>query len=73
MGKDKTQPRVLLERIAAEHGVSVEEVERDIQSAIDATWNNPDPAAKEKQDKRFPKGKPSIEEFIRVMAGQIRQ
>ena len=69
MAKEKSP----VEQIAAQNGVSVDEVMRDMQSAIDATWDTPDPMAREKQRKLFPKGKPSIEEFIRVMAGQAKQ
>ena len=62
----------LMKKIAAQHGVSVNEVMREMQDLIDATWGNPDPAAKKKQRELFPNGKPSIEEFIRVVVKQVK-
>ena len=73
MGMDKKQLDGLLEQIAAQNGVSVDDVAREMQSTIDATWNNPDPTARESQRKLFPNGKPSIDEFILVVARQIKQ
>ena len=61
----------IFEQVAAKHGVSVEEVVRDMQEALDAAWDNPDPAERARQRQLFPKGKPLIEEFIRVMAKQV--
>jgi len=63
-------PGGVFEQIAAQYGVSVSEVIRDIQEAVDAAWNNEDRAIRAKQRQLFPKGKPSAEEFIRVMAKQ---
>ena len=73
MERGNKQSNALFDRIAAQHGVSVDEAVREIQFVIDATWNHPDPVAREKQRKLFPGGKPSIEEFIRVMAKQAKQ
>ena len=61
----------LLQQIATRYGVSVRELVWDMQAVIDATWDNPDPMARAKQRRLFPDGKPSIEEFIRVMAEQV--
>ena len=73
MTKDKKQSNELFKKIAAQYGVAVDEVVREIQDLIDATWDNPDPTARKKQQELFSNGKPSIEEFIRVMAKQIKQ
>jgi len=73
MAKDKQQSNKLLKMIAAQHGVSVDEVLRDMQDAMNATWNNPDPAARRKQQELFPNGKPTLGEFIHVMAKQVKQ
>ena len=70
MAKDSKPSNELLKKIATYHGVSVDEVVRDMQDTIDATWDNPDPTARKRQQELFPNGKPSIEEFIRVMAKQ---
>jgi len=73
MTNGENQSNELFKKIAAQHGVSVDEVVREMQDLIDATWNNPDPATKKKQRELFPNGKPSIEEFIRVVAKNIKQ
>ena len=73
MANDKKQLNELFKKIAAQHGVSVDEVVREMQDTIDVTWNNPEPTARKKQDALFPNGKPSIEEFIRVVTKQIKQ
>ena len=72
MGTGKKADR-LFEQIAARKDVSVGEVKREMQIVIDATWNNPDPTARKKQLALFPNGKPSIEEFFRVIAKQIKR
>ena len=68
MAKDNKQSNELFKKIATHHGVSVDNAVRDMQDMIDATWHNPDPEAWKRQQELFPNGKPSIEEFIRVMA-----
>ena len=73
MAKGKKQSNELFKKVAAQHSVSVDAVVREMQEAIDLTWDNPDPAARKKQRELFPNGKPSIEEFIRVMTKQIKQ
>ena len=73
MAKDNKQSNELFKKIADHHGVSVDEVVRDMQDTIDATWDTLDPVAKERQQELFPNGKPSIEEFIRVIAKQVQQ
>jgi len=71
--KRKKQPKGLFEQIAAQEGGSPAEVERELQKAIDATWDNPDPAARAERERLFPNGKPPIAEFIRVMAAQVKK
>ena len=72
MSKRKGKSGNIFKENAKQHGVSVAEVMRDIQEAIDEAWNNPDPAIRESQRKMFPNGKPSIEEFIKAMAKQMK-
>jgi len=73
MKSNQNLPGGIFEQIATQHGVSVTEVIREIQIAVDAAWNNPDPAIRAKQRQLFPNGKPSVEEFIRVMAEQAQK
>ena len=68
MKKYNQQMDDLLEKVAEKNGISKDKAAREIQAAIDAAWDNPDPLAREKQRALFPNGKPSIEEFIRVVA-----
>jgi predicted lipoprotein len=73
MKRNENQSGGIFEQIAAQYGVSVGEVVRDIQTAVDEAWNNPDPAIRARQRELFPNGKPSVEEFIRVMAEQVER
>lgn len=55
-------------QIASEHGTTPTEVIKEMQIVLDAAWNNPDAAARQKQRELFPKGKPTVEEFIRKIS-----
>jgi len=46
---------------------------KEMQAAVDAAWNDPDPAVQAEQRRLFPNGKPSVDEFIRVIADQIKK
>jgi len=65
--------RLILQGVAAQHGVSLEQVKRDIQEAINDTWDNPDPAIRARQRRLFPNGKPTIAEFIYRMAQEVQE
>ena len=73
MKSKDNQPSGVFEQIAAQHGVSVTEVIKEIQIAVDAAWDNSDPTIRARQRELFPNGKPSVEEFIRVMAEQAKK
>ena len=45
----------------------------DIQEAVDAAWDSPDPVIRARQRALFPGGKPDAAEFIRVMADQVKK
>jgi len=64
----------VLMHIATENKVSVGEVRRDIQEALDEGWNNPDPAVQEYW-RRIPSRseKPTIEEVITFMARETKR
>lgn len=59
-----------LRRTAALEGISVAQVRRSIQEAIDAAWS--DPAGREAQQALFPAGKPSPEEMIAVLGKRVK-
>jgi len=59
--------------IASKHGKTAEEISREMEKALEAAWMTEDPAMKELQEKLFPEGKPSAEEFIRTMASYIKK
>lgn len=42
--------------------------EKEMQKAIDLAWSHPTPEEKIFQELYFPKGKPTVEEFIRKVA-----
>lgn len=46
-------------------------IRHQMKKALDAAWRNPDGA--EVRQKLFPDGKPSPEEFIRVIANHIKE
>ena len=64
MSNQKNQPGDFSDIVAKQYGVSADEVRKEMQAAIDAAWNSPDPAVRAKQRELFPNGKPSIEAFI---------
>jgi len=73
MKSNEKLPGGIFEQIAAQHGVSVTEVVREIQIAVDDAWDNLDPAIRARQRELFPNGKPSVEEFIRKIAQQVEE
>jgi hypothetical protein len=68
----RNQPGGVFEELAAKYGVSVSEITREMQTVLDAAWDNLDPTIRGKQRQLFPNGKPAIDEFIRIMADQMK-
>lgn len=63
------KPQNALEIIAAKEGISVEEVRREIQLAIDEAMKNPDPKVQAEWRKIPKKGKkPTPEEVIEFVS-----
>lgn len=63
----------ILKIIAEKEGISVEEVYREMQAAIDAGYSNPDPAIRTAWEKvPLPYGKPRPEDMVVYCAGQIK-
>ena len=59
----------ILRQVAAENGVTLQEVRAGIQETIDVCWNNPDPAIHAKWAAMSPRGeKPSVEEALLFLA-----
>lgn len=67
--------RKIYRKIARKHGITVEEVKREMQSAIDETYNNSnyDDVTKAYQDKVPRKGEvPTADEFILYAVGKVK-
>lgn len=62
-----------IEDIAKERGTTPNDIRKNIQIAIDMAWKSKDKKEKETQNKLFPNGKPSIENFLRVLENKIRK
>ena len=55
----------ILRQVAAENGVTLQEVRAGIQETIDVCWNNPDPKIHAKWAAMSPLGKkPTVEEAL---------
>lgn len=64
----------ILIRMAAENGLSVSEVRRDIQSVLDDGWNSPDQNVREYWHRIHCSGeKPTIEEVIVFMDKEVER
>ena len=61
----------VIKEMAKKHGVSEVEIRESICEAIEVAWNTLDPETKRQQRELFPRGKPSPEEFICVVANMI--
>lgn len=49
------------------------QIQQEMQAALDAAWATDDPEAKALQEQLFPGGKPTLEQFIEVLARQVRE
>ena len=66
--------KAIYEHIARKNGVSVEEVKRDIQAALQAAWETPSAAkaVKARQKQISPDGKPpSLEKVIQYALDEL--
>ena len=63
-----------IKKVAQQNGVSVESVYYEISKAIEAGYNNPDPAIQERWRKISPDGKlPTPEKFIEIVGNEIKK
>lgn len=68
--------RKIYRKVARKYGVTVEEVKREMQSAINETYTNPqiNDVTKTFQDRIPRKGEvPTVDEFIRYMADKAKK
>ena len=71
---NKSEITKILRRIALENGVSVSEVRKEIQIAIEAAMSNPDPAVQAEWKAMSHNGQiPSPEEVIIYLAEKINK
>lgn len=71
---NKSEITKILRRIALENGVSVSEVRKEIQIAIEAAMSNPDPAVQAEWKAMSHNGQiPSPEEVIIYLAEKTRK
>ena len=67
--------RKVYRKVARKHGVTIEEVKREMQSALDETYNNPNnnDISKAYQERVPRKGDvPTVDEFIRYVADKAK-
>ena len=66
--KNKIIGKVAITCAASRYDKTPAEVRASIQRAIEAAWASEDPSAKVMRETLFPKGKPTPEEFVAVLA-----
>ncbi|MGI6192006.1 MAG: sporulation initiation factor Spo0A C-terminal domain-containing protein [Christensenellales bacterium] len=67
-GKETDVYEQIYDNIAKEYGVLPNELKKEMQETIDASWNNEDEEVTRTQKSLFPNGKPTVEEFIKTIA-----
>jgi hypothetical protein len=72
--EDFMKTEKIIQNLALKHGVSTQEIRKEIQLALDEGMNSSDPAVKAYWDK-IPKkhGKPDINEVIKFIARESRK
>lgn len=71
--KDLARCRQIIREIADNNGQTETEVRGQMQALLDLSWDQGDPEARAKLDALFPAGKPSLEEFILILSGEVRE
>ena len=65
--------QAILRKIARKNGTTPEQVRRDIQAAIDASFDNPDPAVQAAwRDIPYKGDRPTAEEAVLGLAARVR-
>ncbi len=60
--------QLMLQQLAKKNGMTTDQVLQEMEAAIDAGWSNPDPAVQAAWKKLPFDGKPSVSEFILLLA-----
>lgn len=70
--KEKIKVQRVIRMLAQRDGIRPEDVRASMQEAIDAAWENQDPAVRWKQLQMFPAGKPTVEAFVLRLAKELK-
>lgn len=71
--KELARCRQIIRDVADANGQTEAEVRGQMQALLDISWNQDDPGMRAKLDALFPDGKPSLEEFILILSGEVRE
>lgn len=71
--RNNIKGKAVIRRTAQHYDMPTAEVRAEIQKCLDDAWNTDDPAVKQAQEKLFPEGKPTMEEFICRVAAAIKR
>lgn len=63
--------KATIREVAQREGVSPAEARASMQEAIDEAWLTTDPSVMAEQLRRFPAGKPTVEELLVTLGQQI--
>ena len=63
----------VIDQIAKLYSISKLNCEEDMQEVIDMIWQSGDEKSKDKRDKLFQNGKPTVEEFVRTIAEEANK
>lgn len=70
--RERIRVKAVIRTLAQRDGVRPEDVRASMQEAIDAAWENQDPAVRWKQLQLFPTGKPTVEAFVLRLAKELK-
>lgn len=62
--KDQIRAELVILKVALQAKKAPSTVRRDMQDVIDIAWQSDDPATIAMQLRKFPAGKPTVEEFM---------
>lgn len=69
--QNKWKANKIIRRLARRDGLSPADVKTSMQEAIDEAWASDNPEVIAAQLRRFPAGKPTVEEFISALAREV--